>query len=357
MRNKTLHIKLDKQTFQKINECAVTKCISMAHVMKTLVERSDIKINLQQYETIENNKKDRRREYVIRMVLSEELLTKMNNMRLHNNIYYNEIVTQLVMQADLNSMTFRGMQHKVLNIKLYEQIFKKINKFTVIRGISLTNVIKTLVEKSNIKIDVQQYKTRHNKRRRKGCQVSMSGELLTKMNNMRLHNNITYNEIVNQLVMQADLNNMHFRAKREKEKIGLITVSLDATTDTKIRKFISVRGLYLSQVIRALIKKSSIKITELRNKIDVINNSKQKDKIDLTTIVLILPKPLLIKLRKMSLKNGASCSEIIRVLIDRTDLDSLKIKTKIRTGETLKIPIKLDDFTNKKTRKSESFSQ
>ena len=244
------------------------------------------------------------------------------------------------------------MERKFLNITLNEPAAKKISEFAVPKGISKVDVVRTLIEKSDIKINVQKYKTiKHNKKGRgRGhkSQVIISEKLQTKINSMRLHNNISNSEIVNQLVMQADLNSMSFKVKREKQKKKIILVRLDAATHRKIKEFTLFYGFNVSEVVRLVIKKSSIKIKDVRNKSDVLNNSKQKGKIDAITILLILSKQVLEKLRKMSLQNKASCSEILRILIDRTNLESLKIKPKIKPERTTKILMRLDNFTNKK---------
>jgi hypothetical protein len=245
------------------------------------------------------------------------------------------------------------MERKFLNISLNEPAYKKISEFAVPRGISKVDVVRTLIEKSDIKIDVQKYKLikrkrSKNRRRVHKIQVLMSEELLIKMNNMKLHNNISNSEIVNQLIMQADLNSMSFKAKREKQKKKIILVRLDAATHRKIKEFTLFYGFNVSEVVRLLIKKSSIKIKDIRNKGEVLDHSKQKGKIDAITILLILSKQVLEKLRKMSLQNKASCSEILRILIDRTDLESLKIKPKIKPERTMRILMRLDNFTNKK---------
>jgi hypothetical protein len=248
------------------------------------------------------------------------------------------------------------MKNKNFYIELDEQTFKKLNKFAIPKGIVKNDVIRTLIDKSNIKIDVQKYKSikknKNNKEKEYTTKIVMPDELRKKLNNMRLHNNITCNEIVNQLVMQADLNSMRFRIKGENQKFIAMAIDLDVTTNRKIKEFALVHGLYVSQVIRALIQKSSMKIKDVRNKVDIINHSKQEGKVDVTNITPILSKKLLVKLRKMSLQNKTSCSEIIRNLIDRTDLESLKIKSKIKIMPIWKIRMGmyLDDMTNNKIR-------
>ena len=354
MRNKVISFELNEQTFTKLVEFAVPRGIHKTDIIKALIERSDIKIDVQQYKPIKHNTKIKKR-HSVQVSMPDEILTKINNMSLQNNITNSEIVNQLVTQADLNSMSFRGKKHELLYFMLNEQTFNKIGEFAVPRGIVKTDIIKALIEKLDIKIDLQQYdpikRNKQGRRKKYRVGVLMSEELQTKIKNIRLHKHTTNSEIVNQLIMQADLNSMHFKVKREKQgNKNIIGINLDATRNRKIQEFALVHGYYVSEVIRAMVKKSSVKIKDIRNRGEVIDHSKQKGKIDLTRIVLMLPKPLLLKLRKMSLHNKASCSEIVRVLIDRTDLDSLKIKTKIRTGKTLKIAIKLDNFTNKKIR-------
>jgi hypothetical protein len=58
-----------------------------------------------------------------------------------------------------------------------------------------------------------------------------------------------------------------------------------------------------------------------------ILNAKQKGKVNKSTINACVTKETINKLDKMRIENNASCSEIMRCLIEETDLSKLKFKT------------------------------
>ena len=111
------------------------------------------------------------------------------------------------------------------------------------------------------------------------------------------------------------------------ENIKRVGVILDAPTHKKTREFAVLNNVSQSEIIRVLIEKAPLKI-DVRKIGSIILDAKKKGKINKYTIKLLLPEKLDLKLKKMSLTNDTSFSEIVRQLITNTDLNNLTYKTR-----------------------------
>ena len=108
------------------------------------------------------------------------------------------------------------------------------------------------------------------------------------------------------------------------KELGIL---LDSNTYKKIKEFSKLNNISLSEIIRVLLNKSSIKI-DVREVGAVIKDAKEKGKVNKSKILVTITEELIQKIRNMSLKNNASYSEIVRHLISKADFNNISFRTK-----------------------------
>ena len=107
----------------------------------------------------------------------------------------------------------------------------------------------------------------------------------------------------------------------------LLGIVLDSQTYKKMKEFAVLNKISYSEIARVLLKKSPIKI-DARDTKAVQNDAKQKGRLNTLPAKLLLSESLDLKLRKMSLENNTSFSEIVRCLINNADFNSFTFRTK-----------------------------
>jgi 16S rRNA U516 pseudouridylate synthase RsuA-like enzyme len=106
----------------------------------------------------------------------------------------------------------------------------------------------------------------------------------------------------------------------------LMGVILDNSTYKKIREFSIINKFSINEIIRTLLEKTEIHI-DTRNIKTIISDAKEKGKINKQQVQITLTEKLQVKIRKMALANDASFSEIIRCLIQNADFSKMTFRT------------------------------
>ena len=106
-----------------------------------------------------------------------------------------------------------------------------------------------------------------------------------------------------------------------------LNIKVDKQTHKKIKNFSFDNDIAHSEVIRVLIEKAPLKLNT-RDKKAIQNDSKTKKLINDNLLLLYLTKELRMKLKKMISTNETSGAEIIRVLINNSNIQPSMFKTK-----------------------------
>lgn len=106
-----------------------------------------------------------------------------------------------------------------------------------------------------------------------------------------------------------------------------IAAMLDNNSYKKIKEFSVMNNISQSEIVRVLLNKIPLKINA-RDIGTVIQEAKEKGKVNKKSIQIYITDELVVKLRKMILLNNTSYSEIIRYVISTTDFSSMTFKTK-----------------------------
>ena len=117
----------------------------------------------------------------------------------------------------------------------------------------------------------------------------------------------------------------------------IISVRLDAPTHKKLKEFAIINHISLSEIFKVLIEKSNIKLKNVRLNGNVIWEARLKGKVNKSQVRVNATEDTISKLNKLRIENNASCSEIIRCLINEADFSKYKFKT---IGEIYKEAIK-----------------
>ena len=106
-----------------------------------------------------------------------------------------------------------------------------------------------------------------------------------------------------------------------------VSIGLDIPTHKKLKGF-SIKNFFAySEITRVLIENFYIKMN-VRDRGTVQREGLKVGKINKNIIEVCLNKNLEEKLNKMRIENSTTSSEIVRHLINNTDLSKLKFKTK-----------------------------
>ena len=111
-----LQARLDNEAFDKIKSFAVLNDTSQSEIVRVLIEKSNVKINVRNRKTItdEAKKKGTVNTNLITVDLTDKLLLKIKNMRLKNNTSYSEIIRQLIHNTDFSKLTFKTIGENIL---------------------------------------------------------------------------------------------------------------------------------------------------------------------------------------------------------------------------------------------------
>jgi hypothetical protein len=238
------------------------------------------------------------------------------------------------------------MENRTITVRLDNTNFKKLKEFSVMNYISASEIFRVLIEKSKIKLDNarDRYTVSNNAIKNKESTnknnviLYLNKELINKLVDMKLENNISYSEIARCLIRDADFSKMKFRTidelnrnkrPKDKEKFN-IYLRLDVPTHKRLKEFSLKNYVAFSEIARVLIENSDVKIN-VKDMGTVIRDGSQKGKTHKNIIVVYLNKELYEKLNKMKIENHASHSEIIRYLFENADFSKMKFKTKDKT--------------------------
>jgi hypothetical protein len=234
-------------------------------------------------------------------------------------------------------------ERTMLGIRLDSVNFKKLKEFSIKNYISTSEIFRVLIEKSKIKLantrpasdvilDAKKNKELHNKYH---VTLYLNQKLINKLDDMRIENNISYSEIGRCLVQNADFFKMEFKTINEvlknteskyKRKDN-IHIMLDMPTRKKLKEFSIKNFVSGSELVRALIKKSDVKIN-VKDRGTVQRDGLRSGKTDKKYVLVCLDEESQEKLNKMKIENNATYSEIIRYLFENADFSKMKFKTK-----------------------------
>ena len=242
MKNKNdIAVRFNDTTYKKLKEFSTMNYISVSEVFRVLVEKSKIKLdNARDKFTVSSNayKDKNTNKNRVMFYLNKELIQKINKMKLENNASYSEIARCLIEGADFNKYKFKTLSEVYKNTKYkYKKNFsihvgldasthKKLKKFVVTNYTTFTEVIRVLIEKSEIKINVRNISkvlsdgARTGKTKKDIILVYLDKELQDKINKMKVENNAPHSEIVSYLINNTDLSKMEFKTKDENFRIA-----------------------------------------------------------------------------------------------------------------------------------------
>lgn len=256
----------------------------------------------------------------------------------------------MIEKTKLNNKSNMAAQEKKLpkrlSIFLDNKTHNKLKSFSIINGVNMSKIVKTLIDQSEIKISVRDKFTLFLERKVNQCRVNPSifelpEETMQKIVEMREKNHTSYSEVVRALITNADLDHIAIITptrwsggmsinKRAltipKNYTLMLRSTLDKKTDTKLRDFATQNKLPKSEIIRVLIDKLGSKINQkdISKCIEERNLSNKKDRIANTFYV---SSKTMNKVTNMIVKYNTHYSEIITAVINKADLNNMKFRT------------------------------
>ena len=103
------------------------------------------------------------------------------------------------------------METKIIRVRLDDKSYKKLKEFSVMNTISQSEIVRVLLKKTNIKIDVRNRRAvildafNHGQKNARLVQFYVPEQLFMKLKKMNLENEASYSEIIRQLINIADL--------------------------------------------------------------------------------------------------------------------------------------------------------
>ena len=110
MNKNRLGIRLDTATTKKLKEFAILNRISQSEIIRVLIEKSKIKVDNVRtaVSVIQNGRYDKVNRNLSLLYLNDEMIYKINEMKLENNASHSEIVRCLINNADLSNLKFKS---------------------------------------------------------------------------------------------------------------------------------------------------------------------------------------------------------------------------------------------------------
>jgi metal-responsive CopG/Arc/MetJ family transcriptional regulator len=361
----------DKELNKKIKDFCLANDVSPSEVLRVLVKRSKIKIDARSRYTLQiEARRGKLLKIVNRFCVSQETLDKVNKMCIKNNVSCSEIIRKLINDADLQNIKFRKMTDRLiredgtidiylnkrtlagirLDILLDYNTKKKLKDFSIKHDVPTSEILRVLLEESNIKIDVKDKKTitneaAHGHTHDIACPFYLPEELIDKIRKMRIENHTSYSEIVRNLIEKNDLKKMKFRPTNEiistvlnveqeneasnyKMSSGQTYVNLPTETHKKLQDFITKNKntFFISEIIRVLIDTAEIQLFD-----KPITATTVRDKSEYMTRHLcsfVLKKDTKYKLYQIRNKLNINYSDIITRIIDNADFEKMTFRKK-----------------------------
>jgi hypothetical protein len=391
---KILKLLLDDQLNTKLRDFTNTNEFTPSEIIRVIVENAKLDINIKDWES-SSKKQSAPKNIEVRISMSDTTLDKIKILCEKNKITRSDILRILLEKADLSKMKFQTYREMLLNrlgknlaetspVK-YEnvcsildyQTYKKLKDFAAKTKTIQSEIIKTLLEQSDIRIETKSRSTIF----KEGCRnpkksiqttFTISKKLKEKINKMRIENRTTYSEIIRRLVHNADLESLHFtktktnksksannittaiiedhsisfaktsvptlkqKNKRKKKleieadtdtsgKRKIINVTIYNKTSKHLNVFASKNGFTRSDVLKALIEHSNIKINISHSGTHFFEQKAKK----MPNTFFVSGKAL-DKLDQMRIENRAAYSEIIEHLIEEADFKNMKRKENLQ---------------------------
>ena len=355
----------DEKTNKKIKDFCIKNEVSQSEILRVLIERSSIKINVKSKSEINRAARGGLRNTLsTRFFVSQKTLDKLEKMCEKNNASYSEITRRLVDFADLESIPFRTLREMRAEAKgrdiadkyVYRRLAygikldttldystnEKIKDFALANNTIPSEILRVLLERSPIKIDVKSRKeitkdAFDGKPHNIPTHFCLPEKLVKKLENMRIENRTSYSELVRRLIETSDLNKIKFRSineifptlakskskkKLQKNPIKLrrIRTMLRDSTHKKLQDFVAKNNVTSSEVLRVLANDLDMKTS--KEKYNLFKYPKTKN-VGKNINIFCMTEETYNKLKKAYMTSQKTYSEIIGKIIDNADLESM----------------------------------
>lgn len=354
----------DEKTNRKLKDFCLKNNVSQSEVLRVLVERSPIKIDVKSKSEISRAaRKGLINNMSTRFFLIKKTLDKLEKMCKKNNASYSEVTRRLVDFADLENIPFKTSVEKraeakgkiltdiyvyrrlaygiKLDTTLDETTNGKIRDFALANSTTPSEILRVLVERSPIKIDVKNRgeiskETYNGNPHNIANHFYLPEELIKKIEKMRIENRTSYSEIVRRIIETADFKKIKFRtineifpillkskskkkSQKAKKKLVRINAFLHNTTHKKLKNFVTKNNLSISEVLKVLADNVDTKTSQEKYNLFFYTGKKNVGK---NVNKFNVTEDTCNKLRKIHLISQKTFSEIIDKLISTTVLDT-----------------------------------
>jgi len=343
-------IRLDTEAFDKLRQFRLENHVKMSDIIQSLVNVSNTE--LKGVRSLKNILSDAQHDMTagrnkIVLRFNKTITDKLNSIKLENNSSLSEIVRCLIKQTDFSKLQFEDkcIPGK-MSVRLDSDVYRKLKEFSVKNFISQTEIVSTLIKTSSIKISPVEGVSSDKKvsgNKRGLIQIYLDEESFSKLKKMRVENSMSNSKIISNLIKMAILEVYHFKSKAMMYKKGnyeikYTSVGLNNDIYSKIREYSNKNKVSMSKILRVLVGRSDVLLKTNPKKYVRLYSKKNKNTVH-ASVLFYLNQKLLDKLALMRLKNDASFSEIINILVDEADFKKMKfrtIKEVHKSGHTLK---------------------